>query len=348
MATNEEDYEKYLTEVLLQPARDVTPPPNMDRPIQLEARSPAVDTALHLRPSANPIIKKMLSQPNINEIKKNFTDDVFEYVNIDELPMRDFYETGVKIKFRELKVKEIEAFSALDESSVFDFKEKLNDIMERATIFMHPNGTMGSYTSIMDGDKAWLLYTIREKTFPNGRMLVVKLETNQLDDNENPVFNSIDIRRENIEVFRDEEIMNWYNAELKAFEFNTSIQPKPYVLAPPTIGLRHCFDQYKQIRLNNYPEEKLNDAFFHIVPFTQPHATYLSYDDLEKLYHWFTEELTPDEFDFFHDLFNNHMHVGIRGLKKKVGTAVYRSRQIYPDSPKSLFVLPNAFRLFCK
>lgn len=339
---DEQNYEDFLSKIINTESTTATPLPN--RAIQMENRAPVVVTE-PAKTTANPLVERRITAPNVNEVKKVYSDDMYDYLNMEELPLFAFYQTGTKIKFRDLKVKEIEEYSALDESNLFDFKEKLHDVLERACIFIHPDGTLGSYADILEGDKAWIIYTIREKTFPNGRVLSVTVEDR--DEAGERVQHTVEIRRENIEIYRDEEIMQWYNAENKCLVFDTTLRDEPFYIAPPTVGLKNCFDQYLKIKRED-KEAEINGSFFKYAPYLQPHVTEMSYEELVEFEDWFTQRMTPTEYSFLHDIFENYLYVGVRGLKKKVGTKLIRTNTIYPYSPKSIFVLPDAFRLFCK
>lgn len=353
----DEDYKRFFNTIIEQTAPDATPVSELARrkyedmlPSTLEPELqipllPTVEKPI-TAPSANPLIHRRKSALQPKELQKLLSEKVYEDAFMEALPMCDFYLPGTRIMYRDLLVKEIENYSTMDEGSLFDFKEKLQDILENSTLFIHPDGTYGTVADIKEGDKAWMIYLVREKTFGKGRhqkgqILTVDV---QVGDEVFP----IEICTDNIEIYRNEEIMQWHNPELACFVFETELQPEPLYVAPPTVGLKNCFDQYLRIKLKTQTPHEVNKQFFRIAPFLQPHVNYISYDELVEFEAWFTTEMTPDTFSFLYDLFENHMLIGIRGLKKNVGTTVVRRNNVYPTSFKSIYVLPNAFRIFCK
>lgn len=282
--------------------------------------------------------------PKLNVVKNHtFDKSRYEEVVLTELPLSRFYKKGTRIFFRECSVKEIQRYSTLDERSVFDFKDKLNDIIEECTFFENPDGSLGSYEQILEGDRTWMIYLIREKTFPKGKVLSVKV--NYKDKEETKSVN-IELKRSNIEVWKDEDIMEYYDKKTNSFIFETTLRDDAFVMKPPTIGLKKCFDHYLKIKKEN--EEEINSTFFKIAPFLKPNVNYMTWEEFEDYETWFMDKLSPDEYSFLFDIIDNHLKIGIRGLKKNMGTSVIRSRKMYPNKLTTLFLLPNAFRLFLK
>ncbi len=334
MSSKKEDsYKDYLDNLLSQPNNNATPPPSLPNTQPKESVvSPFIPKAEKPR---------VIPKPSV--IANNAKSIMFEDVILSDLPMGDFYYTGTRIQFRDLKVKEIEHFATLDESSILDFKDKINDILENCILFNHPDGTPGDYTNLFNGDRLWMIYMIREKTFPKGKVLTVNVEYKE-DENIKNV--DIELVRANMDIYRNEDIMGWFSKEKKAFVFETELKEDSYVIAPPTIGIQRCFDVYAKSKIEN--GESINKEFFRICPYLQPHVSYMSYEELDEFYHWFENHITPDEFSFLHDLITNHLKIGIRGLKKNVGKRTITTNKIYPIRLKNLFMLPNAFDVLIK
>ena len=272
----------------------------------------------------------------------------FEELFVDELPMGEFYFEFTKIHFRACTVQEIQNFSTYDTNNPFDFKNKLNDIIESCVIFEKADGTFASYVDLYDGDRVWLIYLIREKTFPKGKVLSTSVTYE--DKNKEKRTHKIELVRANYELWRDEPIMEFFNSDKKVFEIPTSLnENETFIVAPPTIGLRNCFDQYMQIRIKKKILDKEKDSpFFKIAPYLKPRVSYMSYDEIQEYEFWFKETITPDVYSFLFDLVNNHLKIGLRGLKKNMGSTTLRTYKVYPDNLRTLFLLPNAFELFTK
>jgi len=300
--------------------------PKIEKPKQIENKS-----------KINPVIESRY------ESNKSRYEEIF----ISQLPISKFYPLNSTILVRPCDVEEIENFSTYDTNNPMDFKDKLNDILEACVIFKHPDGTLGSHLNIFDGDRIWLIYYIREKTFPKGKTLTTTV-TYQ-DVNEEPRSTKIELIRANMELWEDQPIMEYFNDETYTLDFQTTISDTKFKITPPTIGLRNCFDQYLtyKIKENKFKKEK-EMPFFKIAPYLKPNVSYMSYEELEEYERWFKKDILPDEYVFLHDLINNHLKIGIKGLKKNMGVSVLRTYKMYPDNPRSLFLLPNAFELFIK
>lgn len=273
----------------------------------------------------------------------NFDKDKYEEVVMKELPHSDFYFVGTKIYFKDCSVKQIQRYSELDENSIFDFRNKLNEIIESCVIFEHSDGTLGSYEEIIDGDRTWLIYLIREKTFMKGKTLSVSVTYKDGEETKNT---NIELLRKNIEVWRDQDVMQYFDKNLRCFKFETVLRDEPFYVKPPTIGLKKCFDHYLMIQSENGVE--INSTFFKIAPFLKPNISYMDWNELEEYQYWFEHELGQDDFSFLFDLIENHLKIGIRGLKKNMDTGTIRSRKMYPNRLTTLFLLPNAFRTYIK
>ena len=63
-----------------------------------------------------------------NNIKYDYSK--FEEIYIDELPLGFMYNKGLSISIRVATVKEIQDFSTFEYNNPFDFKYKINDILE--------------------------------------------------------------------------------------------------------------------------------------------------------------------------------------------------------------------------
>lgn len=340
MSENKEEiYKDFLRDLLSEKNNNITPPPLLPTKKRNDDR---VESDFIPKSEKTEIKIK-------NNIVNKFEDDKSKYeeIFISDLPMGEFYFPNTKIYIRPCTVHEIQNFSTFDTRNPFDFKNKLNDILETCVIFENADGTYSSHLDLYDGDRVWLIYTIREKTFPKGKILSANVTYEDKDKEKRT--HKIDLIRANIELWREQNIMKYFNTDKKIFEIDTTLKDTPFLLAPPTIGLRNCFDQYMDIKVKTNSIDKQKDSpFFKIAPYLKPRVSYMSLDELEEFERWFKEDLTPDEYFFLYDLINNHLKIGIRGLKKNMGSTTLRTYKLYPDNYRTLFLLPNAFDVFVK
>ena len=59
----------------------------------------------------------------------------------------------------------------VDDNNFVDITEKMNELLSRNVIFVHSDGTKGSYRDIKDSDRVYLIFMIRELTFQGGNTL---------------------------------------------------------------------------------------------------------------------------------------------------------------------------------
>lgn len=348
MSDNNKLYENFLDEFLNN--KNIDP---VSKPILPSKQGLNSDISKNIPVASRP---KNIYNPLLTH--KNIDLSIYDEIAISDLPMNLLYYPGTKIMFRDLIVKDVEFFSTLDTLNAFDFKQKLNDILDTCVIFIHPDGRYGSYLDIEEGDRVWILYTIREKSFLNGHKLIVKVGVT--DKEGKKITYPIEMIRANIELWNSDEMNEYFSFIDRCYIFDIDINgiDKTYKIAPPTIGLVNCFDQYLRIRYDELKDlykteeikDKINSKFFQLVPYMKPHVSYMSYDELRELERWFTEDITESEFFFLDDLINNHLKLGIRGLKKNMANTniEIRSNKVYPERPRDFFYVYNAFRLFLK
>ena len=92
-------------------------------------------------------------------------------VPLDILPCGNFYNQGTKIAIRGAKVEEVQAYSVVDDKNYIDITDKMNGILKSCVRFHYPNGVQGSYKDVKDADRLYLIFMIRELTFPGGKNL---------------------------------------------------------------------------------------------------------------------------------------------------------------------------------
>ena len=101
------------------------------------------------------------------------TDLQFFNFDIKELPCGEFYPAGTIFMVRPAQVKEIQAYSMVDDNNFYDIVEKMNDILQSCVRIKYSDGKMGSYLEIKDQDRLFLIFLVRELTFQQGNSLTV-------------------------------------------------------------------------------------------------------------------------------------------------------------------------------
>ena len=274
-----------------------------------------------------------VNKPNKdNEKDLGSIDDMnYHSIDISELPCKRFYPAGTIIKIRAAEVKEIQAFSTVDDKNIYDIYEKSNAMLSRCVRVKLPNGQMRPWTYIIDNDRWYLLFAIKEFTFQKSQDLTVTV-----DDIKIP------IRRENFE-FHDveEKLEKFWDKHNGCFVFPTKFG-KEFRLAPPTLGLQKSITDFMVEEMRNKNEKPLSESFLKIFPYTFIGQTSITPEGIKKHIYEFENKLDKDEFSFLNKAVDK-LKFGIKGVKKQVGGMEVRSDSIFPTGISGLFVSHDAF-----
>ena len=283
-------------------------------------------------------------------VKEHYDIPSVEYSNIslDILPSGRFYKTGTKISIRAAKVSEIQSYSMVDDNNFVDITEKMNELLARNVIFIHPDGSKGSYKDIKDSDRIFIIFMIRELTFQGGNTLTKQVTcTNEGCDKEFFIPFRATPTNDTPTTFElhepSEEIERFYNKETRTYQI--VYNDVAWNLAPPTIGIQEDF--YDEIKRNVQADKKPNVAFMKIMPFLLSDRSSITDKELnDKL----KEFKNMDDLVLFQGLNEiiNKMNVGIKGLKMKCpecGTEVH-TELTFPGGASTLFELPNILDKF--
>jgi len=256
-----------------------------------------------------------------------------EYINIDvsELPCAPFYPAGTTVYVRPAKVKEVQSFSVVDDSNFYDIYEKVNHMVSSCVFLKSPDQKKIPFTNLMDGDRWYMLFIIRELTFQKGTDLYTEVGKTK-----------IPIKRGNFTYHEmDEKLKKYYDKIQGCFIFPTKLGEMK--MAPPTIGLQKSFSDYMVKKVQN--KKDLDQSFLKIIPYTLPNRLSITEKGIEKKYKEF-ETMDKDLFQFLNQAVNK-MSFGISGVKTldESGMEV-RSEDIFPDGISGLFIQSDAFDEF--
>lgn len=289
-----------------------------------------------------------LIKPTSNEEHFNISNIEYSNINLDILPSGRFYPRGTKISIRAAKVFEIQAYSMVDDNNFVDITEKMNELLSRNVIFIHSDGTKGSYRDLKDSDRVYLIFMIRELTFQGGNTLTKEVTCPKCGKEfqipfratpsaELPVTFELHEPNQNIEKFYDKEKQSYeliYN--------NIS-----WSLAPPTIGIQEDF--YAEIKRIVQNDKKPDVAFMKIMPFLLHNQNGISEESIKVKLKEFN---SMNDLILFQGLNNvvNSMTCGIKGLKMKCsecGMEVHTDLT-FPGGASTLFDIPDIMGRFGK
>ena len=264
-----------------------------------------------------------------------------QYFNFDirELPCGQFYPVGTLFMVRPAQVKEIQAYSMVDDNNFYDIVEKMNDILQACVRIKYSDGKVASYLDIKDQDRLFLVFLIRELTFQQGNSLTVTgkctcgSETNIELKKEHFVFHSI-----------DEKLAKFYNKATGSYHFKT-VNGKSFELTPPNIGLQKAFTDY--ILKENNDKKNPNLSFLKIIPFMLGGRSTITYEGIKSK---LTEFEGMDDISFqFLNAAVGKMTFGIKELKANCtcGEEVRTDMQ-FPNGASGIFVIHDAFEAYIK
>ena len=270
------------------------------------------------------------------------TTSNLQYFSFDirDLPCGRFYPTGTVLMVRPAQVKEIQAYSMVDDNNFYDIVEKMNGMLQSCVRVKYPDGKMASYLDVKDQDRLFLIFLIRELTFQQGNSLTVKQPCGSCSAE-----NQIELKRDNF-VFHDidDKLVKFFNPASSSYRFKLK-NGKEFEVTPPNIGLQKAFTEY--IIKENNEKRTPNLAFLKIIPFMLAGRTTITYEGIKAKLKEF-EEMDDISFQFLNSAINK-MTFGIKELKKtcQCGEEVRTDMQ-FPNGASGIFVIHDAFEAYIK
>ncbi len=278
-----------------------------------------------------------VAQPKIDNTRT--TDLQFFNFDIKELPCGEFYPSGTVFMVRPAQVREIQAYSMVDDNNFYDIVEKMNDILQSCVRVKYPDGKVGSYIEVKDQDRLFLVFLIRELTFQQGNSLTVNSKCSCGQDVQ------MELKRDHFSFHEiDEKLERYFSASTRTYHFST-INGREFELTPPNIGLQKSFTDY--ILKESNEKRTPNLSFLKIIPFMLAGRTSITYEGIKAKLKEF-EEIDDISFQFLNAAVGK-MTFGIKELKKKCscGEEVHTDMQ-FPNGASSIFVIHDAFEAYIK
>ena len=282
--------------------------------------------------------KSMIEQIPTQNVDSTRTTDL-QYFNFDvkDLPCGKFYPQGTLLMIRPAQVKEIQAYSMVDDNNFYDIVEKMNDMLQASVRVKYPNGNIASYLDVKDQDRLYLIFTIRELTFQQGNSLAVTVQSGSGEV-------QVELIRENFKFFEsDEQLEKYFSKSKNSYVFQT-INGKEFELTPPNIGIQKAFTDY--IIKENNENKTPNLAFLKIIPFMLEGRTSITYEGIKAKLKEF-EQLDDISFQFLNAAVGK-MTFGVKELVKEIDGQEVRAEMQFPNGASGIFVVHDAFEAFIK
>jgi hypothetical protein len=273
-------------------------------------------------------------------VESTRTSDL-QYLTFDvrDFPCGLFYPIGTIFMVRAAQVREIQAYSMVDDENFYDVVEKMNDMLKACVRIKYTDGRMGSFLDVKDQDRIYLIFLIRELTFQQGNSLTVTSKCSCGQDV------ALELKRKNFKFHKmDEKLNRFYTPSLNSFNFKVT-NGKEFEITPPNIGLQKAFTDY--IIKENNDKVSPNLAFLKIIPFMLAGRTSITYDGIKAKLREF-EEMDDVSFQFLNAAINK-MIFGIEKLGSTCdcGEEVTADMQ-FPNGASSVFVIHDAFEAYIK
>lgn len=268
------------------------------------------------------------------------TNDL-HYFNFDvkELPCGNFYPKGTLFMVRPAEVKEIQAYSMVDDKNFYDIVEKMNGMLQSCVRVKYPDGKVASYLDIKDQDRLFLIFLIRELTFQQGNSLSVNTQCGCGEELQ------VELKRDNF-VFHeiDDTLIDYFDQHSNSYKF-TITNGKTFELTPPNIGLQKAFTDY--IVKENREGRNPNLSFLKIIPFMLSGRTTITQEGIKAKLKEF-ESMDDVSFQFLNSAVGK-MTFGIKELKKtcQCGEEIRTDMQ-FPRGASGIFVIHDAFEAYIK
>ena len=271
----------------------------------------------------------------------NVPSNEYLQIPLEVLPCGMFYKSGTKISIRAAKVQEVQAYSVVDDNNYLDITEKMNMILASCVKYMYANGMQGSYKDLRDGDRLFLIFMIRELTFPGGKNLSKDVTCSNCEHEfkmELRATSSDKVQKSFVNYEMPEKLSKFFDPQERVFVFN--IDNVDYKLAPPTIGIQEIF--FGDIKTKIQGEKNPNVAFLKLASFMLHDRAKITEEGIKAKEQEF-KRMDMKTFQILNQAVNQMMF-GIKEMKNQCPScgAEVHTDMSFPAGASTIFVVSDA------
>jgi hypothetical protein len=285
----------------------------------------------------NKIVKETVVEHRQQKDNSRSVDLQYQTMDVKHFPCGMFYPTGTVIQIRPALVKEVQAYSMVDDNNFPDIIDKMDDMLMSCVRIKYQDGNTGTYLDIKEQDRIYILFVIRELTFQQGMYLTV----NKTCECKTEV--QIELKRTNFSYFKpDTKLMKFFDNYTKNFVFE--YKGNIFNLTMPNIGLQKSFTKYITDEVSQKREPNL--SFLKIMPFLLGDRNSIEVKEIKDELNRF-QELSLDAFQFLNSAVG-YMKFGIEKLIKtcdSCGKEVHTD-MVFPNGASGIFVNDDSFASF--
>lgn len=281
---------------------------------------------------------------NINV--SNNTQNTNGYIGFDarSLPCGEHYPNGTIVYIRGAETEELQSYSLVDDTNMYDIIDKMNNILASCVRIKYSDGSYGSYLDLKDGDRYFLIYEIRDITFPNKNDLYVPI-TCKCDKTINTP-----IKRDNMVFFKtDTDLIDFFDENEKLFVFDTTFD-KIIKIGLPSVGIQKSFYSYLIDKTTNSKNKKIAKdeiAFIKTIPYLVHNKKTLTNEEIDEQILKF-KKMDKEEFLFIDEVIKK-MKYGIYMLKNTCECGLEAQNEFtFPYGASRIFTVEDVFSRFIK
>ena len=257
-------------------------------------------------------------------------------IPMESLPSQGmFYEEGTQVAIRAASVAEIRHWYTIDENYLLGTDDMLNFIIEKCCRMKVP-GKTGTFKNLIELDRFYLIFAIRDYTFKNGenKLMITVTDDDGVDE-------KIELTKDSLNYFNpDERLMNYFNESQRCFTLRMK-NGEEFNLYLPTLGIMNFIKNY--IKQKQQASKNFDKAFIKYAPFLFSSWETLNQNSYEKAVQesltWSLQKISV--LDKLVEILSSSINPQVRYMSSSGGERTAPLN--FPGGVKSLFLISDIF-----